>query len=274
MAIDWLPLQNAGNFADRILYSNCARPWWVYVETFFPSYLKLVLTLGTPDLNDLVRARASQIAGPGRVGSHWRKRKVTGREPKHKRYSMNGLKWLLILTEPLELIGFTWLLYSATDEFFLDWMTLIEKTEYCTDPSTGGAFHRSRIGGPTVISPIGSGVSLPNLEFNPRNWITDNFGLRWPAGGFKVVLACKVSARLGVVPDVCAALQVVTPFGSRFFYGEKRTCTVHEVTTIMVDLSWHRAAFGMQELKWLISGPPVLAGLWVWEADVTVFKFD
>ena len=52
----------AANFAQEIVVNGCARPWFVYVKTFVPAFLKLWLTLAILDLEDILRARGKRLA--------------------------------------------------------------------------------------------------------------------------------------------------------------------------------------------------------------------
>ena len=271
--VDWLPIPNAGNFSREIIYSDCSRPWWVYVETFFPCFVELALTLSVPDLNDLVRARAYQLAGPGRPGSHFRKRQLKGKKPQVERYTMDKLKWLLILTEPLELIGFTWLLYSATDQFFANWQSLILKTDYCTFPPSRGPLIRERHNFPQVTSLSGASMSLTTLVENPGGWNNTSQDVLAPPGSYRIILVAQCAGRLSDVPNVCAQIRVRTNFGDRTFPGPKATAKQNDPQTFMADISWHVPAIGSQYFRWDIVGPPTLAGVFVRYARVTIIRF-
>ena len=271
--VDWLPIQNAGNFSKEILHSDCSRPWWVYVETFLPCYLDLVLTLSVPDLNDLVRARAYQIAGPGRPGSHFRKRKLKGKKPAVKRWSMDKLKWLLIVTEPLELIGFTWLLYSATDDFFANWQSMILKTDYCTFPPNKGPFIRERHNFNNVISESGATMFLTDLIENPGGWLNTSEDMIAVAGSYKIILVADIAGRLADVPNVALQIRVRTSFGDRTFTGPFGTAYKDQPRQFMATVSWHTPAFGEQRFRWDVVGPPVLAGVHIPYCRVTIMRF-
>lgn len=274
MGEPWQPFPSVKNFAKTILMSNCSRPAWVYIETFFPVYIEWFLTVTFPlDFNDLVRARASQLSRGPKGGRHSKRKRVKGRLPQRERWASKGLKHLLRWTEPLEKIGFAWLIYSATDQAFFDWATLIENTGYCETPIENGPLIRST--GPRNVFPNPGGGSLPldKLEENPGGW-PNTFGtLAWPPGGFKVIFVATAFANFNDYPNVGLRLHVETPFGTRTFDGSPQNCKKLQPTDLWVDLSWHRAVIGDQTLAWSITGPVIPTGLLIQNARIIVFRF-
>jgi hypothetical protein len=184
----------AANFSKKIVASPCARPWFVYVETFFPAFIKCWITLSILDFNDLVRARGEQIVRDGarasrRSISKAGRVRLIGFEPPHERVTSKGLKTLLRLTQPLETIGFMVLLYSATEEFFFDWSTLILRQPYCEAPIQDRPFSRSRPSGRVGILPGGDIVPLPVLDNNGAGYFSSAFQVVVPPGAYDAIFA-------------------------------------------------------------------------------------
>ena len=98
------------NFIRSQLMNPCAKPWWVWVETFLPAFLNLVIVVSLLDINDAIRARGKKISagskmasGRGRGGK--RVIVIKGIKIEIERYQQKGLRTLLIVTQPLEFIG-------------------------------------------------------------------------------------------------------------------------------------------------------------------------
>ena len=274
MAVDWTPLPSVKNFAKQILMSNCSRPPWIYIETFFPVYIEWFITTTFPfDFNDLVRARAGQLAHGGKGGRHKKGKRVKGSVPKNERFASKGLKHLLRWTQPLENIGFAWLIYSATDQAFMNWTSLIQEAGYCTTPIERGPFIRSTT--PLNVFPNPGGGSLPLVELdeNPAGWGNTFGSLAWPAGGYKVIFVATIQPLFGDYPNIGLRLHVATPFGTRTFDGERVDAKQHQAVDLWVDLSWHRTPLGAQSLAWSIVGPVIPIGVPVTTARIIVFRF-
>ena len=190
-------LPNTANFFRKIVMSPCARPWFVYVETFAPAFIKMVITIGLLQWDDIVRMRAETLAKQGARASkrgigHARGLRLLAFEPEHERTAARGLKTLLKITQPLENIGFVVLLYNATEEFYFDWTSLIIRQPYCEAPVRDRPFSRSRQGGRIGILPGGDITPLPILDNNGAGYASDSFHVIIPAGAYDAIFAVQV----------------------------------------------------------------------------------
>ena len=185
------------NFIKTQIMHPCAKPWWVWVETFFPAFIKLAITVTLLDFNDALRARGKKISGGGLMQSG------RGRGIKQKikmgligttvnRFSQRGLRTLLVVTQPLEFIGLAWLLYAATDRFFYDWQTLLENSGYCLTSDALGPLTLSR--GPGFISIVESGIPvILNIDDQNRaSWAHSSISASLPFGRYSAVFALTV----------------------------------------------------------------------------------
>ena len=254
----------AENFAHEIVVHGCARPWFVYVETFVPAFLKLVLTITFLDLEDILRDFAKiearqKLTSGGRGYGHRYKPTVSQQATRMQRYSQKGLKTLLIVTEPLEIIGFAWLLYAAGDQFFYDWQLLLERSVFCSDSGVGGPFQRSRPGGSNIgVLPEGVITPLPTFEQNRAEWTNTSISVSLPFGSYRAFFTVTVHGPNGGISGVQAQLRL--PFGSGLFIrSEPADIAEGQTATLLAEGEFFVAIGG--NLVWELKGPAVPVGL-------------
>lgn len=273
MAIGLFP--KAENFASEIVVHGCARPWFVYVETFIPAFLKLFLTLAILDLEDLLRAHAKAKVGEKLGGlrgglTHGSRGPYANANRKVTRFSQQALKTLLIITEPLEKIGFAWLLYNSTEQFFYDWQLLLQRSQFCSDAGLAGPFQRSRPGGTNIgILPEGSATPLPTIEQNRANWPNEGFRVDLPPGFYTCIWALEVEGPLGGITGVQARLRLSGITLTPFFDGDTSDFAEGQAGSVMVKGDFTLPFGG--SIGWELRGPAVPVGLLCNGAHVIVF---
>lgn len=267
----------ARNFASYMQFHMCARPWWVYIETFLPAFLKLVLFIGILDVEDLLRGHGESITREGGRRARGRKRHIPKtrqpvKETGTQRWSRRGLKTLLVVTTPLELIGFAWLVYSATDQFFQDWQTALMFSGYCEDPVESGPLQRAR--GPGFISIVTGFVPVimtNNLQ-NRALWSTTVFKVDLPPGQYGGFFGLMLQGPIGGVSGVKIRLRYSSVFGDLSTESEPISLAFMEEGALTV-----RADFGFRfgfpgTLTWEIGGATIPAGIWCVRGHVTVIR--
>jgi len=254
----------AANFVTEIVVHGCARPWFVYVKTFFPAFLRMFLTIAALDMTDILRMHAkdkayARITASGRGWGHQRKPRVQETATKTQRYSQKGLKTLLIVTDPLEKIGFAWLLYDAAEEFFYSWQLLLQRSIYCSDTGLAGPLQRSRPGGSNIgVLPGGAITPLPVIEQNRAPWTTTSISVSLPLGTYKGIFAVTVHGPLGGITGVVARLRL--PFGPSIFIESDPADIAEGEVASLVAIGDFYAPFG-GNLVWELKGPAVPVGL-------------
>lgn len=234
---------HAQNWANQMIFHECARPWFIWVTSFTPAFLKLFVTLATLDAEDILRdyakGKAHEPTGGRRGGfGHVKKKGYAQVANKIDRFAQKGLKTLLVVTEPLEKIGFAWLLYSATDEFFYDWQTALMNSAYCTDAARG-PFQRSRGGGANVpILPGGGATPLPNLDQNRANWTNGNFSVGLPAGSYTAMYAANVVAPNSGTPGAGAQIRVSGNIGPTLYQSGLTGLGPREHASLMIQATF------------------------------------
>lgn len=269
--------EKEANFIKFMVTDQCARPWFVYAETFLPAFLELLLTIAFLDLNDIVRAYGESIAegGGGKKGKkkrHTPKIKTLGARTEVERYMQKGLKTLLVVTQPLENIGYAWLLYSAMDDFFYDWQTLIESAPYCTKNDEWGPLSRSRTGGFITILPGGFPIIMTNLTQNRSGWPTTTISATIPAAQSQIIFAATIGAPPGGITGVFIRIKITDGFSDTFYESDKQDIPAHGLRDFVIMQNVFVFSVGGAAVTWELVGPAVPAGIWCDKARVVMFR--
>ena len=262
------------NFMKFLLTHACARPWYVYAETFIPSFLVLMLTVVLFDVDDAIRAHGESIVGGSKSKRKGRKRhtfktRITAQQTTVARWSSKGLKTLLVITSPLEKIGFAWLLFAAVDQFFQNWQTLLQRSEYCNTPLETGPLQRSR--GPGLISFVVGGVSviMDKLEQNRAGWSTGPLGASLPRGEFFAVFALTVKGPPSGVNPVWIQLTTQSAFGVTNHRSDDLSLGPGEQGVMVTTASFSYLTAG-GSIGWEIGGSSIPIGIEAVSAHLTV----
>lgn len=257
---------NAANFTHKLFYQNCATPWWVYAETFAPAFLELFVTIAFLQMDDLIRERGRVIGhGPGgrtlRGGGHARKGPIPGYTPNNEKYAQKGLRHLLKVTDPLEKLGFAFLLYGATEDFFYDWSTLLEAREWCKDPTDAGPLSRSRTTGGFFPQPGLGACPLPILEQNRSGWATSTVSAGLPPGHYNAHFAVTIEGPAPGGVEYEAGFNVTGTLLGGTFRGGKVATDKGIAADLVVGADFFLPGLTGGSIVWGVSGPQVPIGL-------------
>lgn len=180
----------------------CQAPWQVYVELALIPAGKAILQLVEPSLLDIVRAyfRPKGLR-KGRHGRHGRRRGRRGGIPDTSelighhlpgynatsmRHVSDGVKFLWLVDGVIQRVFWYWLIADVTLDFFYNWTSAIQKSEYCKYQDQGGAaisgenfgstgLTRWPIGNRTIdyeygtcwVDPLAVSVQAPGFVFYP-----------------------------------------------------------------------------------------------------------
>ncbi len=256
--------KNEANFIKSIILHPCARPWYIWVETFLPAFLKLLITVTLFDIEDAIRAHGESIVRD-RKGKkskrHTPRIKTTGQPRTVDRWAQKGLKTLLVVTEPLEKIGFTWLLFSAVDEFFYDWQTLLELSDFCNSPIESGPLQLAR--GPGFVSfVVGFIPVILNINLQNRgSWPHTTLGASIPEGVYSATFSLTVIAPVGGVNNVLIRLRTPGAFGEDITTSDALNLASHEQGSLVVRHSFWYPLIGGGTIAWEIGGNTIPAGI-------------
>lgn len=262
------PFPKAANFISFLYEHPCARPWWVYVETFIPAFLQLFITIATLDAEDILRefakGKAYERIARSRGGSrHTRKPLMLNKPTKPQILTQRGLKTLLIITEPLEIIGFVWLLWSATEQFFYNWQSMLMQSAFCSTPIDTGPFYRSRAPGLFIgILPEGSATPLPILQQDRAGWGSGGFSVSLPPGLYRGVYAVSIQGPPGGLTGVRARLRIGAGVFETIIDGPAGDLGAGEEGSFLVSGTFFIPIItGGGSMGWELVGPAVPAGV-------------
>ncbi len=269
--------QGEANFIKRLLTDQCARPWFVYAETFLPAFLELMIMVTLLDLNDLIRARGQKIsagggARAGRGGRHTPLMRGQNVISSTERYMQKGLRTLLIVTQPLENIGYAWLMYSAVDQFFYDWQTLIDQSPYCEKNDAWGPLHRSRGGGFVTINTSGFPIIMTNLDQNRSSWPTTTISATVPPATMSFLFAATIGSPPGGITGVTIRLKMTDGFVTTYIESEPQDIAADEQKDFILSDHFFGLSLGGVDVQWELRGPAVPAGIWCEKARVIFFR--
>lgn len=265
----------AADFMKQLTYDSCSRPFWVFAATGSAAFLELWFTLAFLDLEDLVRSRgfsqSNRDLKKGRRGRrHGGLRLPRGNKGSVIRYSALGTRTLLIVTLPLEVIGFAMLIYFGTDKFFYRWSSLLENIRCEGEPRT---LIRSDQNFGVVPNLNGGAVGLSDLDQNAGVLSSNAFGAAVAFGIYEVHLAIEVEGKRPITPtdyqagiDTVGALNPVQILGTAVSIGRGRGGTLMVSATVVMPL------FTGGSIGWVIVGPSVAAGLSIISAHVIVHQ--
>lgn len=268
-------LPSVGDFVQEMMYGNCQRPFYIYLQTFLPAFLEAAFMLRFFDLNDIMRKTAETAAGgkarKPRGGKHGRTKR--GKElprTKQDRLYRSGLKTLLMLTAPLEKLGFALLIYSVIDNFYYKWLMYIEDADACLNPGFFGPLIRRGDLAQWPSNPAGFAAPLPTLIFNGGNWSTTAFGCGVPTGRYKVVFAATITN-----PDVNAQgfrlnIETQGSVGTGLFHGEVVQIGAQQTADLIVTADIFFPLLIGNTIAWTITGPLIPAGVECTKADIVV----
>ena len=171
------------------------------------------------------------------------------------------MKTLLVVTKPLERIGFTWLIFSAVDEFFYDWQTLLELSDFCTAPIESGPLQLSR--GPGFISiVVGFIPVILNINLQNRaSWSHSTLSATLPEGVYSSTFALTLKGPVGGVNNLLVRLRTPGAFGDDITVSDPLALAQGEEGSLIVRHSFWYPLIGGGTITWEIGGETIPAGI-------------
>lgn len=220
---------NVLNAISRISQHQCAAPAYVYVETFLPAFLYMVIWLALFGIEDIIisgsrkTVQVIEQVGTGRRGKHirgTRRRGGIGVRPKYR----FGSRFFFRIISAVEFLGFTFQLITAVDFFTIAWTSLVERSVFCQDGAVPGPLQKTNsfagFLAQTDWQPMDYGV----VEQNRSNWLTTTTRAQLPPGRYFAVAAMKATPSGEGTVELTARLRATTASGTK---------TVDEQTTTL-----------------------------------------
>ncbi len=265
----------ARNFLFNEISHPCARPWYLYVQTFLPAFLKLFITLILLQLDDVIRDYAIVRAGDApdgarRRGSHFRKLRGANQATRSQKVFRQGLITVLKVTAPLEAIGFVWLMYTAGDQFFYDWQSLLKKSDFCSRPATTGPLSRTVV--PTQISstPTGQGFGYVTLVQNRASWPTTPLGAVVPEGNIDIFATVEVQRDFSDLAGVELGLVIIVGGKTKVFRSGTQTISKDYSVQFIVRAEVRAQVLQSANIIWVMFGPATGTGFKLLDGDVHI----
>jgi hypothetical protein len=270
---------NTANFVRNLIFHECSIPLQLYVETFIPAFIDMLIFENLPFWDDIVRASGEALVGrgasPGRKGHrHTGLVQLPEPEGKAERLAAQGLKTLLRLTQPLENIGYVMLLYAGTERFTYNWNSMLYGFKHCGRPPSEGPLQRhSDVQG----LPIAAGdnpLYMQIVDQNRANWPTSNQLVTVPRGHYQVTVSATFTSRASnqskVQIGILAGLSLpYDPYDSDYAVMEPKgpgTClmTAHVYFPLLTGGT----------IQWVYRGDAVPVGITIEHCEVSIYSFQ
>lgn len=270
---------HTGNLIKNLIFHECSVPFTVYATTFVPCFLKMVITVLTWDIGDLIRNSSESVAEKplkrGQRKRHMRSRRVSSRyAPTQGTRSQNGLNHVLKWTAPLERAGYAMLLYGATEQFSADWTSLLYNFEFCGKPPSEGPLQRHANPNHTVSTGTTQNLTLHVIDQNRANWPTSVWNATIPFGWYQVTMTARFVQNTATAWYAEIGFEI--PFSS--VVGIKWSGKNHAIQGQGVEITLSEQVFlgaiGGSTIAWYYRSSPIPTGIDIEEASISVYSFQ
>jgi len=267
------------NMISKLVFHPCSVPFQVYVETFLPAFIKMVITIVTWDVNDIIRNIGEGIAEPpNRRGAkrkrHIRRIRVPVPVNPSAAVASNALNHVLRWSEPLERIGYLMLLYHATEEFSRDWMGLLYNFEHCGKPPSEGPLQRHADPQNQISSGSPQTFALQHVDQNRALWPTDFFTCGLPFGHFSVTL--EVTFRNLALNTAGFKIGFTAPFTlqSDSYWSDEILIGPDDTGSVVLQREIFAPTLVGTQITWLTESWVIPIGTRIEQASVSIFQFQ
>ena len=270
---------HTSNLVSKLIYHPCSVPFQVYVETFIPAFVKMVVTIVSWDLDDIVRSIGGALIEEAKPPTRGRKRHYrripvqAGLSPGQRR-AAQGLGTLLRWTEPLEKIGYLMLLYHATEQFSRDWTTMLGGFEHCGKPESEGPLQRHCDPRDVVSNGQDLPLDLDIVDQNRALWAGSDTGVEVPFGHYQCTLEC--TFEYGGSGDWWGEVS----FGAAFTvpYGPMSSGQVHGngpgSISVLFTVHIFVPTVAGTRINWFRRSVPIPVGIHISQASVSIYSFQ
>lgn len=256
------------NFVKFLRFHPCAEPMPILVETFFPCFLRMVIDLYLIDESDIAMDILEDYPryGKGKPASrslrHSFKKEKDGKRLSRKQVltapfifqpnTMALTTFLYNVAAPLEKIGFAFMFYSAVDNFFHNWTSLLVQRGYCSLPALTGPLQRTANPQVQLAGQFGQSISMQNEIQNRASWPSASHAASLPPGTYTALLQMDIQSRsIFTITDIAAQIQEGThPVGVHTYRGELTTFGPMERKTIFVSATVGSPSFLLNDVWW------------------------
>lgn len=170
------------NYATKMWVGKCDVPFWVYVETAFPTLLRMLLRFGALGQSELLKAKF------GKTPQRWSRRLFKNMQAHNPKYNFKGKKFLWKFIGRFSLVGQIFLILDILMDGYFRWTSLIHNAAGCTPTPGLGTLQRSNPFETVKIANTGWGaVFCPVIEQNSDNWLDSAADVNLPPGNYLAV---------------------------------------------------------------------------------------
>jgi len=156
------------------------------------------------------------------------------------------------LAAPVEQVGFLFMFYSAVDNFFMNWSSLLIRRGYCELPALTGPLTLKATPSPQVFSFAGSPCGHSITVQNRGSWAHGAFAAVLPPGTYTVVWSMTVRNDLDD-PKHPVRLEIkegLYPVAAATHLGQLEVIGGNTTQTIMVSATVGSPTFLLNEVWW------------------------
>ena len=270
---------NTANMITKLIYHPCSVPFQVYVETALPAFIKMVITIVTWDVNDIIRNAGEAIKDPPNQRGSKRKRHIRNAKAiphlsPRQAVASNALNHVLRWSEPLERIGYLMLLYHATEEFSRDWMGLLYNFEHCGKPPSEGPLQRHADPQNQISSGTPQAIAMQHIDVNRAGWPTDFFTCGLPFGHFSVTL--EVVFYNTAINDAEFKIGFTAPFTlqAESYWSPPVIIGPDQTGSLVLQREIFAPTLNGTQITWLSESSPIPIGVRIEQASISVFQYQ
>jgi len=143
------------------------------------------------------------------------------------------------------------LLYSASDQFYYDWTTLLQYRNYCGSPEFTGPLTRTQATGAYLFSITPKAAPMNTLTQNRGGWPNTNVGASVPASVYYVMMKCRARTASGIINDAYLVLHnIVSGITVQTFEGARAAVGPDGWTDLIVGAQINCSLFVSSTISW------------------------
>jgi len=283
--------EGQANFIKTLRFHPCAEPFPILVETFFPCVLMLAIDLYLFDEQDVAMDVLKDYPryGKGKAASrgyrHNTKRTTADGPRSRKRIKavpflhkpvVKGLTTFLYnVAAPLEKVGFVFMFYSAVDNFFMNWSSLLIRRGYCELPALTGPITLKATPSVQVFTPSGSPCGHGTTVQNRGGWTHSAFAVNLPPGTYTAIWSMTVRNPTDTPkqPVKLTLKEGAMPVAVHSYSGPSEVIGGNTTQTIMASATFGSPTFILNQMWWECEtdGSP-LVQLDLLESTITIWQ--
>jgi len=279
------------NFIKFLKFHPCADPMPILVETFFPAALRMAIDLYLLDYDDVAREvlRTYPQGGVGvkaRRGLRHSFKKTEGKKVMARRQVkavpfshlprvQQLTKFLFMITDPIEKIGFAIMFYNAVDNFYYNWTSLLIRRGYCELPALTGPLQLRANDSTILANESGAPLGMPIEIVNRAGWSHSAFSASLPPGSYVAVFTLDLKRTApGYTPPVQLIIrQGASPIAVATYEGDAQPVGYDDWVSLSVSTPFGSPTFFANDIWWEVRTTISISALFDYRnASITIWQ--